>query len=286
MAGTKLNVLAVCLAAGSMALVSCTRAYAAEGHAGPHWSYEGATGPAHWGDLNPKFATCKLGKKQSPIDIGATEKAQLPPVEFHYAATPLKIVNNGHTIEVTCAKGSTLKIGDTTYELLQFHFHTPSEHTVAGKPFDMEAHFVHKDAKGTLAVVGVFLEKGRPNAVIALVASFMPNVAGKEVEVPGLAVNAAHLLPFDKSQYAYSGSLTTPPCTEGVQWRVLKTPVTRGALAAVVSGLFFAGILVGGDAIQISLGLPAATVNIFNGVLLFFLIMGEYFMNNRVVLKR
>ncbi len=198
-----------------------------KGHAEVHWGYEGAGGPEHWGDLKPEFATCKDGKSQSPIDIETSKvvKAELPAIEFHYQEAPLSVVNNGHTIKVNYPAGSSIKVGEVTYELLQFHFHTPSEHTIDGKPFAMVAHLVHKSADGGLGVVGVLMKEGASNPAIETIWKVMPKQAGEKVESSEITINASAILPENHSYYNYSGSLTTPPCTEGVNWMVLQTPI-------------------------------------------------------------
>lgn len=195
----------------------------AQGHA-PHWGYGGHGGPAHWAELDPAFETCAKGTSQSPINISKTEKAELPTLDFQYGATAPTIVNNGHTVQVNLPAGNTLKIGDNSFELLQFHFHTPSEEQVHGKHTAMVAHFVHKNAEGALGVVGVLLQKGKRNAAFEPVFAHLPR-AGEQVTVDQLKLDLADMLPASKGYYAFAGSLTTPPCSEGVNWMVLKTPV-------------------------------------------------------------
>ena len=210
-------------------------------HAEVHWGYEGAGAPQNWGDLKEEFVTCKTGQKQSPIDIVTSEaaRADLPAIEFQYREAPLSIVNNGHTIQVNYPAGSSIRVGDAVYELLQFHFHTPSEHTVDGKPFAMVAHLVHKSAEGGLGVVGVLMKEGASNPALETLWKVMPKQAGEEVESKDMTVNASALLPEDHSYYSYSGSLTTPPCSEGVNWMVLKNPVeVSGKQVAALAALF------------------------------------------------
>lgn len=200
----------------------------AEGQA-PHWAYHGHHGaPAQWGELDPAFETCAKGVKQSPIDIRKTVKTALPALEFGYTSAAPVIVNNGHTVQVNLPAGQTLKIGEQSYELLQFHFHTPSEETVAGKHAAMVAHFVHRNAAGELGVVGVLLEQGKQNPAFDGIFSHLPR-PGEKITVDSLTLDLAVLLPADKGYYAYEGSLTTPPCSQGVNWMVLKTPVKLGA---------------------------------------------------------
>jgi carbonic anhydrase len=202
---------------------------------GPHWGYEGHEGPANWGTMHKDYASCGLGHKQSPINISETTKEKLPAIEFNYQPSALKIVNNGHTVQVNYADGSSIKIGNDRYKLLQFHVHTPSEEQVKGKSFDMVAHFVHKNDAGQLAVVGVLFEKGKDNAALAPVVNSLPKTAGPEQAVAGVSIDAAKLLPATRGYYTFEGSLTTPPCSEGVRWMVLKTPVQASAaqLAAI-----------------------------------------------------
>ncbi len=190
-----------------------------------HWSYEGETGPAHWFELDPAFTACAQGKYESPIDIDAAGASDLPPLRFGYAASPLTIVDNGHTIMATCAPGSTLTVGDARYELQQFHFHRPSEELVHGKASAMEVHLVHKDAGGHLAVVAVFLDSGKANPLIEKLWANLPAEKGKPATLASVSIDANALLPATHGYYTFPGSLTTPPCTEGVTWYVLKTSV-------------------------------------------------------------
>jgi len=190
-----------------------------------HWGYEGEGGPDHWGILKPEFALCGTGITQSPIDINKTYKTKLEAIEIAYKETPLKIINNGHSIQINYAPGSFIMVDGKKYELLQFHFHAPSEHTVKSKFFDMEMHLVHKNEQGELAVVGVFMKKGQMNKIIQVLWDNLPKEVNKENVVSGISVNASGLLPKERSYYHYFGSLTTPPCSEGVNWSVLKTPI-------------------------------------------------------------
>ncbi|HHT9114792.1 MAG TPA: carbonic anhydrase [Candidatus Wunengus sp. YC65] len=190
-----------------------------------HWSYEGEYGPEHWGDIKPDYSKCKGGQRQSPVGIALTEKAKLESINVNYYAAPLKIINNGHTIQVNCKNGSYAAIGNKRYELLQFHFHSPSEHKINGRSYAMEAHFVHKGEDGKLAVIGVLMDEGRGNDFIKTLWSNLPKDEGKEHVVTDVKINANQLLPHDMSYYTYAGSLTTPPCSEIVNWIVLKTPI-------------------------------------------------------------
>jgi len=192
------------------------------------WSYEGPRGPEHWAELDPGYAACK-GKEQSPVDIHGAQKAALAALRFEYHGAPLKyLVNNGATIRVNYhapGSGDFLMVGDKRYQLTQFHFHRPSEETVDGKAFDMVAHFMHESSDGKVAGVAVLLKAGKANATVRAIWEHMPMAEGPEHEIPGVEVDPAGLLPRDLGYYEYTGSLTAPPCDEGVEWFVLKTPV-------------------------------------------------------------
>ena len=190
-----------------------------------HWGYEGEGAPANWGKLKPEFALCGTGQAQSPIDLADAYKTKLGTIKLDYKETPLKIVNNGHAVQVNYEPGSFATIDGEKYQLVQFHFHSPSEHTVSGKFYDMEMHLVHKSDKGDLAVVGVFLKKGMANKVIQVLWDNLGNEVNKENVVEGISVNASSLLPKVAKYYHYYGSLTTPPCSEGVNWSVMTTPI-------------------------------------------------------------
>ena len=190
-----------------------------------HWCYEGEYGPEHWGDMKNEYSKCKGGERQSPVGIALTEKANLDSINVNYYATPLKIINNGHTIQINYGSGSSISIGNKKYDLLQFHFHSPSEHKINGKTYDMEAHLVHKGEDGKLAVVAVLMEEGKANDFIKTLWSNLPKDEGKEHAITDLKINANQLLPKHMNYYTYSGSLTTPPCSEIVNWFVLKTPI-------------------------------------------------------------
>lgn len=195
-------------------------------HGGSHWGYTGEAGPAHWGELSEAYEACGTGRSQSPIDIGRAAHADAAAPRMQYGATPLKIVNNGHTVQVNYGPGSTLVTDGKTYRLLQFHFHSPSEHHVSGKPQAMEAHLVHQAEDGSLAVVGLLLQEGDANPFLEKIWPGIPSEVGHEVEVAGVTVNVADLLPARPGFFHYSGSLTTPPCSEGVRWFVIDEPGT------------------------------------------------------------
>ena len=204
----------------------------------PHWTYEGENGPQFWGKLDPIFSVCDKGHNQSPIDITKTSSAVLPKIRADFGPAKLQIVhhehiadeiNNGHTIQVNLSDGDTLTIGDTNYELLQFHFHAPSEHTIHGKHYPMELHFVHKSPSGALAVVAVFIEKGTHNVAFDPIWANLPKQKGVESHYEHVQVNVDDLLPHDTKSYRYNGSLTTPPCSEVVKWIVMQSPIQLSA---------------------------------------------------------
>ena len=215
---------AICACFAVVALASALPARAED----QHWSYGKHGGPAKWGELDHSFASCQLGKVQSPIDIRDAKSADLPALKFDYKPAPLKVIDNGHTIQVNYAPGSTIDVGGKRYELLQFHFHKPSEEKIDGKAHAMVAHLVHKGSDGALAVVAVLLDKGHDNATIHAIWSHLPKQKEKEVATTA-TIDAAALLPADKGYYTFEGSLTTPPCSEGVRWFVLKRPMTLAA---------------------------------------------------------
>jgi carbonic anhydrase len=193
------------------------------------WDYGEALGPSHWGDLKPEFATCKSGHRQSPIDIRDAQTADLPPILFDYQASPLHIIDNGHTIMVNYALGSSMSVGGKRYALKQFHFHKPSEEKISGKTFDMSVHLVHADQAGKLAVVAVLLREGGDNPLVDEIWRDLPSQKEKEVRLDNIRINVSRILPPDRGYYTFSGSLTTPPCSEDVTWFVLKNPTAVSA---------------------------------------------------------
>ncbi|MEX1083460.1 MAG: carbonic anhydrase [Xanthobacteraceae bacterium] len=213
-------------ALGALAGLALCPLCAAKGSAaeGAHWSYEGATGPDKWGNLDAASKICSAGTQQSPIDIAGPIKAQLPPLRISWRKTADTIVNNGHTIQLNTAEGGTLTLGKDTYRLLQFHFHRPSEHLIGGKSFPMEAHFVHGKASGGLAVVGVLMTTGKPNPVFNKIVATMPAQAGPPITAD-TAIDPNGLLPRNRDYYRYAGSLTTPPCSETVEWLLLTNSI-------------------------------------------------------------
>jgi carbonic anhydrase len=190
-----------------------------------HWDYEGAMGPENWGK---EFPTCGKGKSQAPLNIkGPFEKVRFS-VAPDYKQGQLKIVNNGHTIQVNVPNGSKIRIDGKPYDLLQFHFHRPSEEHIDGKPSAMVVHFVHKNLEGELAVLAVMLREGNENPGIKTLWSHAPKAEGPEVLPEGVMFNPANLLPREMDFFHYDGSLTTPPCTEKVKFFILKSQVNIG----------------------------------------------------------
>ncbi len=192
-------------------------------HTETHWTYEGATGPEHWGSLQAEYAACAAGHRQSPIDIRDGLPVDLEAIQFNYRPSQFRVIDNGHTVQVSVS-GSRISLLGTDYELIQFHFHRPSEERVNGKTFDMVAHLVHKSEAGKLAVVAILLEKGSEHPLIQTIWNHLPLEKNEYVTPPDALIDVAQLLPVDRSYYTYMGSLTTPPCTEGVLWLVMKRP--------------------------------------------------------------
>lgn len=224
---SRMKQFALALSVAFMTVAFSGRALSADGNA-PHWGYHGAEGAEKWGDLDKGFATCKLGKEQSPIDIKTKDvkKAKLDKIEFNYGSSKLSIVNNGHTIQFDVDKGSSIKVGAKQFDLLQFHFHTPSEEEIDGKEFDLVAHLVHKSADGKLAVVAVLFDRGADNNFLKPFWDKLPRESGETRSLPKTSFKVSDMLPADKVYYTFNGSLTTPPCSENVTWFVLKSPVS------------------------------------------------------------
>jgi carbonic anhydrase len=217
-----------------LALIACSDRQQAENahndeheadHA-PTWSYAGDTGPAHWGQLGDANATCGSGKQQSPINVpaGLNQDAALAALSFEFGASNLHIADTGHGIQAIPDDPQSIAIGADRYGLLQFHVHTPSEHTLAGRSFPMEVHFVHQATDGGLAVVGLLIEEGGQNGAFQPVVDAFSAAEGT-ISLESLAA----LLPSDKAYFTYPGSLTTPACTEGLRWILLKAPVSLSA---------------------------------------------------------
>lgn len=190
-----------------------------------HWTYSGRTSPEHWAELNPDFAQCQNGQEQSPVDIPRHYKASGKVIELDYRPSALDIIDNGHTIQANFEKGSFAFINGKRYELKQMHYHAPSEHTVNGASYAAEWHFVHADKNGQLAVIGVLVEKGKRQPMLDMILNYLPEEKGESSKPKGVTLLASDLFPKKLRAWQYNGSLTTPPCTEGVLWSVLTEPM-------------------------------------------------------------
>lgn len=212
-----------------------------------HWGYEGEDGPANWATLSPVYALCGEGKNQSPINIVMSDAEGGVSWKLDYKTTSLRIahnehmediIDNGHTIQITVDEGSMFTFGDKTYSLKQFHFHTPSEHTIDGQYAPMEMHMVHQGEDGSLAVIGILFQEGKvPNKNFEKIIANLPNARGESKHITDVNLELQVHIPKDNFAYHYVGSLTTPPCSEGVQWMVLRDPVylTADQIAAFSS---------------------------------------------------
>ena len=199
-------------------------------HAGGlHWSYSGENGPENWGALSEDFRQCQAGHMQSPVDLGGAEFGGKFTVRAAYRSGGLTILDNGHTVQVNFPEGSVLTSGIARYKLVQMHFHTPSEETIYGIPYPMVAHFVHTDHAGNLAVLAVLFEEGAHNPELDKVIRAAPPFARAPQIVSGVQFDPARLLPANLAVYRYEGSLTTPPCTEGVRWHIATHRAAAGA---------------------------------------------------------
>ena len=197
---------------------------AAKRHTKPHWEYEGPGGPENWAKLDPKNTVCATGNRQSPIDIKDGIRVDLEPILFNYWPSTFRIVDDGHTVQVEVGNAA-IALNGKTYQLVQFHFHRPSEEKIDGRRFDMVVHLVHKSGDGQLAVVAVLLERGVENPFIQTLWNHLPLEKNQPVSPPAVQIDLNALLPASRNYYAYMGSLTMPPCSEGVLWLVLKQPV-------------------------------------------------------------
>jgi carbonic anhydrase len=193
----------------------------------PHWGYIGPGSPEQWGNISADYRICSIGADQSPIDLHAPIRAELENLEISYQPSPLKILNNGHTVQVNYVPGSTLRLDGQVYDLLQFHFHTPSEHTLEQRQFEMELHLVHKHPEtNNLAVLGIFIKEGATHPGLSAIWPYMPLRQAPETTIDHVAIDARQLLPPEITHfYRYRGSLTTPPCSEVVDWVVLEQPI-------------------------------------------------------------
>ena len=205
---------------------------------GTHWSYEGESGPANWSKINVDWAKCGNGSRQSPIDIRDGMKVELEQISFDYHPSSFSVVDNGHTVQVGVSGGNYITVQNRMFELQQFHFHRPSEERINGKAFEMVVHLVHRDAEGRLAVLALLLERGAPQATIQTVWNNLP-LEKFETMQPTILLDPAEMLPARRDYYTYMGSLTSPPCSEGVLWLVMKQPVQASpAQMALFSRLY------------------------------------------------
>jgi len=205
---------------------------------GTHWSYEGDSGPANWSKINVDWAKCGNGSRQSPIDIRDGMKVELEQISFDYHPSSFNVVDNGHTVQVGVSGGNYITVQNRMFELQQFHFHRPSEERINGKAFEMVVHLVHRDAEGRQAVLALLLERGAPQATIQTVWNNLP-LEKFETMQPTILLDPAEMLPARRDYYTYMGSMTEPPCSEGVLWLVMKQPVQASpAQMALFSRLY------------------------------------------------
>jgi len=226
----RVNWLAAVAALGMAVVSSATAVQAQNAADAVHWDYVGKYGPINWGKLDPSFKACGNGKEQSPVDLrGAKRNKALQPIEFHYISGPVEVVNDGHTIHVNVAPGSYIVSDGVRYDLTEFNFHHPGEEAIKGRLSDVSVHFVHKSADGKYAVIAVLLNEdiNTPNALISTLWTNLPKAAGQTEKISD-SLNAGGLLPGSRAYWTYTGSLTVPPCTEGVKWFVMQQPLTIG----------------------------------------------------------
>lgn len=197
----------------------------ASGDAEVHWGYAGENGPDQWGKLKPEFSVCSTGKSQSPVNLTGFIKASLKPINIAYQTGGNEVINNGHTIQVAFSSGSKITVDDREFELKQYHFHAPSENLINGKSYPMEVHLVHLDKDSNIAVIGIMFEEGAENKTLTEIWPHMPQNGGDKFKLP-TSVSAKNLLPAKQDYYRFEGSLTTPPCSEGVRWLVMAHPIT------------------------------------------------------------
>ncbi|ADI30477.1 surface-adhesin E family protein [Methylotenera versatilis] len=190
-----------------------------------HWAYEGKEGPENWAKLSPEFATCDAGRNQSPINIDDSIHAAIKPLKAIQKFPAKDILNNGHTVQINFKEGNMLALDNAAFQMKHVHFHAPSENTIHGKSFPLEAQFVHADAKGNLAVIGVMFTEGKANPALAKLWEQLPEVEGEPIALKTRVI-PSEFMPDNKSYYRFSGSLTTPPCSEGVRWLLMKNPIT------------------------------------------------------------
>lgn len=233
--------LIICIAAFSLT-------FAVNANEAEKWSYLGSTGPQHWGSLNSKYAACKNGKAQSPINIPAKDIHGTGSLQIYYRSAPMKIVddgtteltlgnkktfyNDGHSVQLNFsgATPETLSFNGTAYHLVQFHLHTPSENKMNGKKYPLEIHFVNQGKNGEVVVLAVFVDVGAANPTLQAMIDHYPKRQDKLILIKGESINPGALLPKEQAYYTFKGSLTTPPCTEGLQWIVFRQPITASAV--------------------------------------------------------
>lgn len=221
----RLSSISVASVLGLSILTLSGCAYLSKSDSNKHWGYSGKEGPENWGKLADDFSVCETGVNQSPINIDKTIEARLTPLSLKYGQAASEITNNGHTVQLNFPADSGFILDEHPYELKQVHFHSPSENTIAGKSYPLDAHFVHADSNGHLAVIGVFFEEGEENSAIAKAWQQLPTNAGEKKALVEQIYPRA-MMPSEGDYYRFSGSLTTPPCSEGVLWLVLKEPIT------------------------------------------------------------
>lgn len=202
------------------------------------WSYEGENGPANWGKINPAWTKCGNGNRQSPIDIRDGMKVDLEQITFDYHPSSFNVTDNGHTVQVMVGNGNYITVGNRTYELVQFHFHRPSEERINGKGFEMVMHLVHKDGEGRIAMLALLLERGKPQPVIQTVWNNLP-LEKLDTAAPSITLDPMDLIPARRDYFTFMGSMSTPPCEENVLWLVMKEPVQASpAQMALFSRLY------------------------------------------------
>lgn len=191
---------------------------------GAHWDYAGEAGPANWARLTPEYGAC-AGHNQSPVNLTGMIDAKLAPITFSYDQRAAEILNNGHTVQINVAAGNSIVVDGIKFDLKQFHFHAPSENLIKGKSYPLEGHLVHADKDGNLAVVAVMFKEGHANSLLTQAWKQMPKQSGEKAELKD-QVTAMALMPGKHDYYRFNGSLTTPPCSEGVRWIVMKQAMT------------------------------------------------------------
>jgi carbonic anhydrase len=216
-----LGKLSAVLASGLLA--TTVTAYGAS--AQDNWSYSGASGPTNWHQLSPANALCRVGRSQSPIAIDGTDPVIMHRLETDYKVSPLDLKNRNRTVSMEYGEGSRLIVGSKRFTLESLSFHTPGEHTVAGERFPVSIQFKHRAPDGSYAIVETLVREGDANLAAQEIWDNMPLEPGQTSKSSKVLINARDLMPTDKSYFRYMGSLTTPPCSEGVHWYVLKRPI-------------------------------------------------------------